>query len=101
MIEAETFNIVGFTVLAFSLVFALAGTTEKCTYRKYVVPLMFLAIAAIIWEETIAALMIALSSVLIYSGYKGYGIEAKKRVEEEEKAKKEEKNKEEKKEESK
>ena len=88
MIEREAFNLIGFVVLAFSLVFAYTGTLEQCTYRRYVVPLMLLAIAAMIWEETIAALMVAVSSVLIYTGYKGYGIKARK---EEVKSKKEEK----------
>ncbi len=79
MIEREAFNLIGFAVLAFSIVFAFTRTIEKCSYRRYIVPAMLLAVAAILWEETIAALMVGISSVLIYYGYKGYGIEAKKK----------------------
>lgn len=99
MIEREAFNLIGFVVLAFSLVFAYTGTLERCTYRRYIVPLMLLAIAAMIWEETIAALMVAVSSALIYTGYKGYGIKLRK--EEVESKKEEEESKENEKEENK
>ncbi len=82
---------IGFIVLAFSLVFAYAGTLSQCTYRKYIVPAMLLVIAIMFLSETISALMVAVSAVLFYSGYKGYGIEIRK----EEQAKAEEETKEE------
>ncbi len=77
MIGSEALNLAGFAVLAFSLVFAYTGTLDRCTYRRYVVPLMLLVLAAIFWEETAAALMLAVSAALFFVGYKGYGIEAK------------------------
>jgi len=83
--------LIGFIVLAFSLVFAYAGTLSQCTYRKYIVPAMLLVIAIMFLSETISALMVAVSAVLFYSGYKGYGIEIRK----EEQAKAEEETKEE------
>ncbi len=79
MIENETINLVGFVILAFSLIFAYTGTLSQCTYRKYIVPAMLLVIAVIFLQEMIAALMIAVSATLFYSGYKGYGIEVKKK----------------------
>lgn len=99
MIESGTINLIGFAVLAFSLLFAYAGTLEECTYRRYIIPAMLLLIAAMVFEETIAAIMIAVSSVLIYTGYKGYGIELRK--EETESKKDDEKSKEDEKEASK
>lgn len=90
MIENETINLVGFVVLAFSLVFAYAGTLSQCTYRRYIVPAMLLVVAVVFLSETMAALMIAVSAVLFYSGYKGYGI----KIREEEQAKAEEETKE-------
>jgi len=87
VIETGTVNLIGFAVLAFSLLFAYAGTFESCSYRKYIVPGMLLLVAVMLLPETIAAIMVAVSSVLFYSGYKGYGIKARK---EEEKADKKE-----------
>jgi hypothetical protein len=81
VIGSEALNLAGFAVLAFSLVFAYAGTLDRCTYRRYIVPLMLLVLAAIFWEETVAALMIAASAALFFAGYKGYGIDAKKKEE--------------------
>ena len=95
MIENETINLVGFIVLIFSVMFAYTGTLSQCTYKKYIVPAMLLVIAVMFLSETIAALMVAVSAVLFYSGYKGYGIEIRK----EEQAKAEEEKKEETKEE--
>ena len=89
MIGNETINLVGFIVLIFSLMFAYTGTLSQCTYRKYIVPAMLLVIAVMFLSETIAALMVAVSAVLFYSGYKGYGIEIRK--EEKEKAEEEKK----------
>lgn len=88
MIELETAHLIGLVVLAFSLWFAYAGTLERCTYRRYIVPAMLLIVAVMFLPETIAAIMIGVSAVLIYSGYKGYGIKTRK---EEEKISKEDK----------
>ena len=79
MIEHEIVNLIGFVALAFSLAFAYAGTVPGCTYRKYIVPTMLLVIAAMLLPETIAAIMVAVSAVLIYSGYKEYGIKAREK----------------------
>ncbi len=89
MIETGTANLIGFAALAFSLLFAYAGTLETCSYRKYIVPGMLLLVAVMLLPETVAAIMVAVSAVLIYSGYKEYGIKARK---EEEKADKKEDN---------
>ena len=83
----EYANLAGFMVLAFSLVFAYAGTLERCTYRRYIVPAMLLVLAGMLMEETVAAVMVAVSAALFYSGYRGYGIKARR---EEEKADKKE-----------
>jgi len=79
----EYASLAGFVVLAFSLVFAYTGTLERCTYRRYIVPAMLLVLAAMLAEELAAAFMIAVSAVLFYTGYKGYGIEAKEKAKEE------------------
>ena len=100
MTESGTVNIIGFAVLAFSLLFAYAGTLETCTYRRYIIPAMLLLIAAMVLEEIIAAIMIVISSVLIYIGYKGHGTELRKKEDESKKEEKKE-SKEDKKEESK
>ena len=99
MIGNETINLIGFVILVFSVIFVYTGTLSRCSYRRYIIPAMLLVIAIIFLSETIAALMIAVSAVLVYSGYKGYGIEIRK--EEVEEKKMEEEKKEEKKEESK
>jgi len=99
VIENETINLIGFVILVFSLIFAYTGTLSQCTYRKYIVPAMFLVIAAMLLHETVVALMVAISAALFYSGYKGYGIEIRKEEAKEKKV--EEEKKEEKKEESK
>ena len=99
MIENETINLIGFIILVFSLIFVYAGTLSQCTYRRYIIPAMLLVIAVMLLPEIIAALMIAVSAALFYSGYKGYGIEIRKKEVEEKKV--EEEKKEEKKEESK
>ena len=78
MIETGTANLIGFTILALSLLFAYAGTLETCTYRKYIVPGMLLLVSIMLLPETVAAIMVAVSAVLIYSGYKEYGIKARK-----------------------
>ncbi len=91
MIENETINLIGFIVLVFSLIFAYTGTLAQCTYRRYIVPAMLLVIAIMFLQETIAALMIAVSAALFYSGYKGYGIKIRKEEVEEKKAKEEKK----------
>jgi predicted Co/Zn/Cd cation transporter (cation efflux family) len=88
MMESGTINLIGFVVLVFSILFAYTGTLEECTYRRYIVPAMLLLIAVMILEEAIAAVMLAVSSLLIYTGYKGYGIELIKQEAESKKEKK-------------
>lgn len=77
MIEQSTVNLIGFTALAFSLVFVYTSTIPECTYRRYLVPGMLVAIAAMVMQEAVASLMLAVSAIMFYSGYKGYGIKKK------------------------
>ena len=48
---------------------------------------MLLVVAVMLLPETIAAIMVAVSAVLFYSGYKEYGIKARKEEEKTDKKK--------------
>lgn len=78
MTESGIFTIIGFVIFLFSLLFAYTGTLETCVYRRYIVPVMLLFIGIILWEQTIASMLIVFSVPLIYFGYKGQGIALKK-----------------------
>jgi len=78
VIENEIFTVIGFVIFLFSVLFAFTGTLETCVYRRYIVPVMLLFIAIILWEQTIASMLIVFSVPLIYFGYKGQGIALKK-----------------------
>ncbi len=80
----ETINLISFVIFVFSIFFVYTRTLKECVYRRYVVPIMVLCIGIIVWQNTLASLLIVFSVPLIYIGYKGQGIALKKEMEEEE-----------------
>jgi len=78
MIEAATANLLAFVVFLFSVLFVFTGMLETCVYRRYIIPVMVLFMAVILWEQTIPSLLLVFSVPLIYFGYKGQGISIKK-----------------------
>ena len=84
----------GIVIVLFTGLYFVLSLDPKCWYRRYILPVMFLVLAAVYWQDLVA-IFFALAALFTYLGQRGYGqqkIAIEKEIKEEIKEEKEEKN---------
>ena len=57
----------------FALLFYATGQQKQCSYRRYIIPIMLIAIALLYLNSLLGFSLLVISASLVYYGYKGYG----------------------------
>ena len=60
-------------VLASSAIFYVTSKDDRCWYRRYIFPGLFLIFAMFSTDNLYISIIFILSSLLAFFGYKGYG----------------------------
>ena len=63
-------------IFAFALVFYATSLQERCWYRRYIIPALFMVLAVLNAENFFSAALLLVAAVFIYYGYRGYGRQA-------------------------
>ena len=61
------------SVLAFSAIFYVTSKDDRCWYRRYLFPGLFLIFAMFSTDNLFVSIIFILSSLFAFYGYKGYG----------------------------